>query len=136
MPRGRQQRQERAQQSFRSKAKKPTFPSIIKAINRLVCLVLGLSLPAAAQEQVSAAGGLCQSMGPQAVMAISGGVLFGVVLILGLIYWRLQRGGWSLANAVSEPTHSRFRWMNTGPNPRETARHASEAWRSTAHRSP
>jgi GH24 family phage-related lysozyme (muramidase) len=47
-------------------------------------------------------------MGPQAVLAISGGVLFSVVLILGLIYWRLQHGGWSLANAASEPTTLRI----------------------------
>lgn len=41
-------------------------------------------------------------------MAVSGAVFFGVVLILGLIYWRLQHGGWSLANAASEPTTLRI----------------------------
>lgn len=65
-------------------------------------------MPAAAQEQANLAAGLCQSMGPTAVMAISGGILLGVVLLLALIYWRLQHGGWSLANAASEPTTLRI----------------------------
>jgi GH24 family phage-related lysozyme (muramidase) len=79
-----------------------------RGLNRSLLLVLGLSLPAAAQEQDSAVQGLCQSMGPQAVQAISAGILFAIVLILGLIYWRLQHGGWSLANAASEPTTLRI----------------------------
>ncbi len=62
----------------------------------------------AAQEQANGAAVLCQSMGPEAVMVISGGILSGVVLILGLIYWRLQKGGWSLADATSEPTTLRI----------------------------
>ncbi len=43
-------------------------------------------------------------MGSQAVLAISGGILVAIVIVLGLIYWCLRRGGWSLANAASEPT--------------------------------
>ena len=84
------------------------IPPFFKALNRVGIVLFGLTLPAAAQEQVNGAAGLCQSMGPEAVMAISGGVLFGVVLILGLIYWRLQHGGWSLATAASEPTTLRI----------------------------
>jgi GH24 family phage-related lysozyme (muramidase) len=72
----------------------------------VVCLLLfGLSLPAAAQEQLSGAAGLCRSMGPQLVMAISTGIFTAIVITLVLIYWRLQRSGWSLANAISEPTN-------------------------------
>ncbi|MFN9620990.1 MAG: glycoside hydrolase family protein [Synechococcaceae cyanobacterium] len=36
---------------------------------------------------------------------ISIGILMTVALTLTMLYWRLQHGGWSLANAVSEPTH-------------------------------
>jgi GH24 family phage-related lysozyme (muramidase) len=42
------------------------------------------------------------------VITISVGILMSIVLILGLIYWRLQHGGWSLANAASEPTTLRI----------------------------
>ena len=72
----------------------------------MICLLLlGLSLPAAAQEQLGGAAGLCRSMGPELVMAISTGIFTAVVVTLFVIYWRLQRSGWSLANAISEPTH-------------------------------
>jgi GH24 family phage-related lysozyme (muramidase) len=72
----------------------------------VVCLLLlGLSLPAAAQEQLDDAAGLCRSMGPQLVMVISTGIFTAIVVTLVLIYWRLHRSGWSLANAISEPTH-------------------------------
>jgi GH24 family phage-related lysozyme (muramidase) len=70
--------------------------------------LLGLALPAAGQEQVAAAAGLCQTMAPQVVMAISIGIFIAVFVILGLIYWRLQHGCWSLANAASEPTMLRI----------------------------
>ncbi|MFM7640483.1 MAG: glycoside hydrolase family protein [Cyanobium sp.] len=82
--------------------------SVCKRISRIGLLLFGLSLPAAAQEQANGAAAVCQSMGPEAVMLISGGILFGVVLILSLIYWRLQHGGWSIANAASEPTTLRI----------------------------
>ena len=86
----------------------PSGSSIFRWPNRLVLSLLGLAMPAAAQEQANGAAGLCQSMGQEAVLAISGGIFFGVVLILGLIYWRLQHGGWSLASAASEPTMLRI----------------------------
>ena len=57
---------------------------------------------------MNSADGVCQSMGPQAVAWISGGILALVFLFLALIYWRLQHGGWSLANAASEPTTLRI----------------------------
>lgn len=72
----------------------------------MVCLLLlGLSLPAAAQEQLDDAAGLCRSMGPELVMAISIGIFAAVIVTLVVIYWRLQHSGWSIANAISEPTH-------------------------------
>jgi GH24 family phage-related lysozyme (muramidase) len=74
--------------------------------NLMVCLLLlGLSLPAAAQEQLDDAAGLCRSMGPELVMAISTGIFAAVIVTLVVIYWRLQHSGWSIANAISEPTH-------------------------------
>lgn len=74
--------------------------------NLMVCLLLlGLSLPAAAQEQLDDAAGLCRSMGPELVMAISTGIFAAIIVTLVVIYWRLQHSGWSIANAISEPTH-------------------------------
>ena len=74
--------------------------------NLMVCLLLlGLSLPAAAQEQLDDAAGLCRSMGPELVMAISTGIFAAVIVTLVVIYSRLQHSGWSIANAISEPTH-------------------------------
>ena len=67
-------------------------------------LILGLSLPAAAQEQSNGVDALCRSMGPGPVLAISIGLLASILVTLAMIYGRLQRTGWSLANAVSEPT--------------------------------
>jgi len=81
-----------------------SWPAFVKALNLVLLALLGLCLPAAAQEQANGAGGLCQTMAPEVVMAVSAGIFFGIFLILGLIYWRLQHGGWSLANAASEPT--------------------------------
>ena len=47
----------------------------------MICLLLlGLSLPAAAQEQLGGAAGLCRSMGPELVMAISTGIFTAVVV--------------------------------------------------------
>ncbi|MFN9630251.1 MAG: glycoside hydrolase family protein [Cyanobacteriota bacterium] len=80
----------------------------LRLLNGLLLLLLGLALPAASQEQFAAADALCRSMGPRMVITISVGILLSIVLILGLIYWRLQHGGWSLANAASEPTTLRI----------------------------
>jgi GH24 family phage-related lysozyme (muramidase) len=71
----------------------------------LALLLLGATLPAAAQEQLSSDSSLCRSMGPTPVLVISIGILMAVAVTLAMLYWRLQHGGWSLANAVSEPTH-------------------------------
>ncbi|MFN9610779.1 MAG: glycoside hydrolase family protein [bacterium] len=71
----------------------------------LALLLFGATLPAAAQEQLSGDSSLCRSMGPTPVLVISIGILMTVALTLTMLYWRLQHGGWSLANAVSEPTH-------------------------------
>lgn len=77
-----------------------------KRISLLVStLVLGLVLPAAAQEQLNGSDSLCKSMGPSLVLTITAAILTAIVLVLVLIATRLQKGGWSLANAVSEPTH-------------------------------
>ena len=76
--------------------------------NGLLLLLLGLALPAASQEQFAATDALCRSMEPRMVATITIGVLMAIVVILGLIYWRLQQGGWSLANAASEPTTLRI----------------------------
>jgi GH24 family phage-related lysozyme (muramidase) len=77
---------------------------LLRGSTWIALLLFGLALPAASQEVTNTADGLCRSMGPELVMAISGGILILVFVILGLIYWRLQNGGWSLANAASEPT--------------------------------
>jgi len=54
--------------------------------NLMVCLLLlGLSLPAAAQEQLDDAAGLCRSMGPELVMAISTGIFAAVIVTLVVI---------------------------------------------------
>lgn len=79
---------------------------MIKRLTLLSSLfLLAASLPAAAQEQINAVNGLCRSMGPGPVLAISIGILMAVSVMLLMLYWRLQRSGWSLANAISEPTH-------------------------------
>jgi GH24 family phage-related lysozyme (muramidase) len=80
----------------------------LRVLNGLSLLLLGLALPAASQEQLAATDALCRSMGPRMVITISLGILMSIIVILGLIYWRLQRGGWSLANAASEPTALRI----------------------------
>lgn len=71
----------------------------------LASLVSGLTLPAAAQEQLNGAAAICKTMSPPLVMAITSAILATILSLLTLIAVRLQRGGWSLANAVSEPTH-------------------------------
>ncbi|MEB3156386.1 MAG: lysozyme [Cyanobacteriota bacterium] len=81
---------------------------LLRVVNGALLLLLGLALPAASQEQFAASEALCRSMGPRMVTTISLGILLAIVLILGLIYWRLQHGGWSLANAASEPTTLRI----------------------------
>jgi len=45
--------------------------------------LLGLCLPAAAQEQANGAAGLCQTLAPELVMAISGGIFFAIFLFWG-----------------------------------------------------
>jgi GH24 family phage-related lysozyme (muramidase) len=71
----------------------------------LACLLVGLTLPAAAQEQMNGAGAICKSMSPPLVLTITALILALIISVLILLSMRLQHGGWSLANAVSEPTH-------------------------------
>ena len=71
----------------------------------LTGLLSGLTLPAAAQEQLNGAAAICRSMSPPLVMTITSLIFAAIISVLILISVRLQRGGWSLANAVSEPTH-------------------------------
>ena len=71
----------------------------------LACLLVGLTLPAAAQEQMNGAGAICKSMSPPLVLTITALILTLIISVLILLSMRLQHGGWSLANAVSEPTH-------------------------------
>lgn len=48
---------------------------------------------------------MCETMSPSLVLAITIAILAAIVSILIFIAVRLQKGGWSLANAISEPTH-------------------------------
>jgi GH24 family phage-related lysozyme (muramidase) len=74
----------------------------------LALLAVGLSTPVAAQEQAGAlAGGIsqaCRTMGPGVVYAVCLIVLVGTLGSLVQIRRALKAEGWSLANALSEPT--------------------------------
>ena len=71
----------------------------------LTGLLSGLTLPAAAQEQLNGSAAICKTMSTPLVMTITSLIFAAIISVLILISVRLQRGGWSLANAVSEPTH-------------------------------
>jgi GH24 family phage-related lysozyme (muramidase) len=72
---------------------------------RLLLLTLGgLALPASAQELAQSAATTCRTMGPQAVMGICAITLIGTFTALITMRRRLGKEGWSLANALSEPT--------------------------------
>ncbi|MFN6133452.1 MAG: hypothetical protein ACK46L_11220, partial [Synechococcaceae cyanobacterium] len=71
----------------------------------LAGLLSGLTLPAAAQEQLNGSAAICKTMSAPLVMTITSLIFAAIISVLILISLRLQRGGWSLANAVSEPTH-------------------------------
>ena len=71
----------------------------------LAGLLSGLTLPAAAQEQLNGSAAICKTMSTPLVMTITSLIFAAIISVLILISVRLQRGGWSLANAVSEPTH-------------------------------
>ena len=82
--------------------------SLMMANRTTLCLglfLLGATLPAAAQEQLSNDSALCRSMGQTPVFVISLGILITITITLVVLYRQLRNGGWSLANAISEPTH-------------------------------
>jgi hypothetical protein len=72
---------------------------------RLLLLALGgLSLPASAQELAQVGNTACRSMGPKVVLGICAITLIGTFAGLIAVRQRLGKEGWSLANAISEPT--------------------------------
>jgi len=64
----------------------------------------GFTLPASAQELAQAGSSACRSMGPQVVLGICAITLIGTFAGLIAVRKRLGKEGWSLANALSEPT--------------------------------
>ena len=71
---------------------------------RLLLTLGSLSLPATAQELAQASGADCRTMGPRVVLGICAITLIGTFVGLLAVRQRLGREGWSLANALSEPT--------------------------------
>jgi GH24 family phage-related lysozyme (muramidase) len=67
----------------------------------LPLLLMAVCLPAAAQEAQAAS---CRPMGTPEIYGLTAIVLLGSFVALAQIDRRLRREGWSLANAVSEPT--------------------------------
>lgn len=67
----------------------------------LPLLLMAACLPAAAQEAQAAS---CRPMGTPEIYGLTAIVLLGSFVALAQIDRRLRREGWSLANAVSEPT--------------------------------
>lgn len=76
----------------------------LRAPALLLLALAGLCLPASAQELAQAAAGACRSMGPTIVLGICAITLFGTFAALFALRQRLGKEGWSLANALSEPT--------------------------------
>lgn len=70
----------------------------------LPLLLMAACLPAAAQEAVAAQAASCRPMGTPEIYGLTAVVLVGCFVALAQIDRRLRREGWSLANAVSEPT--------------------------------
>lgn len=78
---------------------------LLRLLPWLPWAVAGFSLPAAAQElEGGMASQVCRSMGPAAVLGICAITLIGTFVGLLSVGRRLRREGWSLANALSEPT--------------------------------
>lgn len=68
-------------------------------------LIAGVTLPVAAQEQNNGAAAACKSMGPELVLGFAVAIFALIIIVLVVLYIQLNRAGWSLANAISEPTH-------------------------------
>ena len=82
----------------------PTQRSWLRSLRLLLLTLGGLALPASAQELAQSAANTCRTMGPQAVMGICAITLIGTFTALISMRRRLGKEGWSLANALSEPT--------------------------------
>jgi len=85
---------------------------------RLLPLLLAVAcLPAAAQELAQPQANPCRPMGAAEVYGLVAVVLLGSLVALSQIDRRLRREGWSLANALSEPTHLQVpadpRWLES-----------------------
>ncbi len=86
--------------------------------SRLLPLLLAVAcLPAAAQELAQVLAGGCRPMGTAEVYGLVAVVLLGSLVALAQIDRRLKKEGWSLANALSEPTHLQVpadpRWLES-----------------------
>ena len=82
----------------------PSQRSCLRSLRLLLLALGGLALPASAQELAQGAADTCRTMGPQAVMGICAITLIGTFTALIAMRRRLGKEGWSLANALSEPT--------------------------------
>ena len=82
----------------------PSQRSWLRSLRLLLLALGGLALPASAQELAQGAATTCRTMGPQAVMGICAITLIGTFTALIAMRRRLGKEGWSLANALSEPT--------------------------------
>lgn len=82
----------------------PSQRSWLRSLLLLLLALGGLALPASAQELAQGAATTCRTMGPQAVMGICAITLIGTFTALIAMRRRLGKEGWSLANALSEPT--------------------------------
>lgn len=82
----------------------PSQRSWLRSLRLLLLALGGLALPASAQELAQGAADTCRTMGPQAVMGICAITLIGTFTALIAMRRRLGKEGWSLANALSEPT--------------------------------
>ena len=81
-----------------------SFRSWQASLRVLLLALGGLTLPASAQELTQGATSVCRSMGPEAVLGICAITLIGTFTALLAMRRRLGKEGWSLANALSEPT--------------------------------
>jgi hypothetical protein len=83
----------------------------------LALLLLTACLPASAQELSQASADLCRPMAPEAIYGITALVLIGSFVALSHVDRRLKQEGWSLANALSEPTQLQVpmdpRWLDS-----------------------
>ncbi len=83
----------------------------------LALLLFTAFLPASAQELSQATTDTCRPMAPEAIYGITALVLIGCFVALSHVDRRLKQEGWSLANALSEPTQLQApmdpRWLDS-----------------------